>query len=150
MIRTRIALAALLVACSLAVAACGEDENNTFKENYNEAVGPLSKTNTELSGSIEGTPDQSNAAIAEEFSDLADKTAQARSNLAELEAPGDAQEDLDKLVASMGRGIEDLRAVAEAAQDADPVAGRQAKQALVKSAAQIQRAETALQEAVDG
>ncbi len=50
----------------------------------------------------------------------------------------------------MGRGIEDLRAVAEAAQDADPVAGRQAKQALVKSAAQIQRAETALQEAVDG
>ena len=150
MIRPRIALAALLVVCSPLVAGCGENENNTFKEDYNEAVGPLSTTNTDLTGSIEGTPDQSNAVIAEEFSDLADKTAQARDNLSALDPPDDAKEDLDKLVASMGRGVEDLRAVARAAEDADPAAGRQAKQDLVASAQQIQKAETALQEAVDG
>ncbi len=149
--RTRLA-ATLAVGCALGIglAACGEDDNNAFKEDYNAAVKPLSELNADIGSEIAGAAGKSNDAIAKEFQQLADKAQQARDNLAELEPPEDATESFDELLSSLQKGTDDLRAVATAAKEGDPAAARQASRDLVASGQEIQKAETALQEAVDG
>ncbi len=77
------------------------------------------------------------------------KTQQTRDNLTELEPPEDAKEAYDELLAALEQGTDDLRAVAEAAKDADPAAAREARDSLQESAEDIQQAETRLQDAVD-
>ncbi len=149
--RTRRAAALCLVCLvSIAFAACGEDDDNAFKEDYNTAVKPLSELNEDIGSSLSGAAGQSNDAIADQFQKLADKAQQARDNLAELEPPEDAKDSFDKLLSSLQDGTDDLRAVASAAKDGDPQAARQAAQDLVTSGEEIQKAETALQKAVDG
>jgi hypothetical protein len=151
MTRTRLAAAVvLLCAVSLPLSACGESEETEFKEDYNAAVKPLSELNSDIGSSIGGASGRSNDAIAKEFDQLADKTQQTRDNLADLEPPEGARESFDQLLSSLGQGTEDLRAVAQAAKEGDPAAARQASRALVSSGKAIQKAETELQEAVDG
>jgi ABC-type enterochelin transport system substrate-binding protein len=149
--RTGLAVALALV-CLLGIAfsACGEDENNAFKEDYNTAVKPLSELNEDIGSSLSGASGQSNDAISQQFEKLADKAQQARDNLAELDPPDDAKDSFDKLLSSLQKGTDDLRAVASAAKDGDPQAARQAAQDLVSSGEQIQKAETALRQDVDG
>jgi hypothetical protein len=149
--RTRRAAALCLIClAAIAVAACGEDEDNAFKEDYNTAVKPLSELNADIGESLGGAAGQSNDAIATKFQELADKAQQARDNLAELDPPEDAKDSFDELLSSLQKGADDLRAVSEAAKDGDPQAARQAAQDLVSSGQDIQKAETALQNAVDG
>jgi hypothetical protein len=148
---TRRAAALCLAALvSIAFAACGEDDDNAFKEDYNTAVKPLSELNADIGSSLSGAAGQSNDAIAKKFQELADKAQEARDNLAELEPPEDAQKSFDQLLSSLQKGTDDLRAVATAAEDGDPAAARQAAQDLVSSGEEIQKAETALQNDVDG
>jgi hypothetical protein len=149
--RTRRAAALCLAALvSLAFAACGEDDDNAFKEDYNTAVKPLSELNDDIGSTLRGAAGQSNDAIANKFQELADKAQEARDNLAELDPPDDARKSFDQLLSSLQKGTDDLRAVATAAEDGDPAAARQAAQDLVSSGEQIQKAETALQNDVDG
>jgi hypothetical protein len=151
MTRTRLAAAVvLLCALSLPVSACGESEETEFKEDYNAAVKPLSELNSDIGSSIGGASGRSNDAIAREFERLADKAQQTRDNLADLEPPEGGRESFDELLSSLGQGTDDLRSVAQAAKKGDPAAARQASKALVASGKAIQKAETELQEAVDG
>ena len=146
----RVAALCLICVASITVAACGEDEDNAFKEDYNTAVKPLSELNEDIGSSLSGAAGESNDAIAKQFEGLADKAQQARNNLADLEPPEDAKESFDELLSSLQDGTDDLRAVASAAKDGDPQAARQAAQDLVSSGEEIQKAETELQKAVDG
>jgi hypothetical protein len=151
MTRTRIAAVALvLVAVSFGAVGCGGDDSDSFKEDYNTAVKPLSELNEDIGGSIGGSSDKSNQAIAKQFDKLADKAAETRSNLRALEPPEDAKSAFDDLLAALKDGTDDLRAVAEAARDSDPAAATKASQDLTQSGQEIQKAETALQKAVDG
>lgn len=151
MSRTRTgALAALLAGFSLALAACGGDDDNAFKEDYNRAVKPLSELNADIGSSIGGAGGKSNDEIAKEFDNLAAKAQQTRDNLADLDPPEGAEEQFDELLSSLQTGTEDLRAVAAAAKEADPAAAGEASRDLVESGTQIQKAETALQDAVEG
>ena len=62
----------LICVASIAFAACGEDDDNAFKEDYNTAVKPLSELNEGISSSLSGAAGQSNDAIADQFQKLAD------------------------------------------------------------------------------
>ena len=73
----------------LAVAGCGGDSDDSFTEDYNEAVKPLSELKTDM-----GT----NAA---QFDKLADRTGETRANLADLDPPSDAQDEMDKLLSGL-------------------------------------------------
>ncbi len=145
-------VATFAVACALplSVAACGESEDNEFKDDYNTAVKPLSDLNADIGNSIGGAAGKSNDKIANEFEKLASKAQETRDNLSELEPPDDAKESFDKLLASLEQGTDDLRAVAQAAKEGDPAAARDASQDLINSGQAIQQAETELQKAVDG
>src|SRR5262245_49771376 len=130
-------VAALVIVASFALVACGESEDNQFKEDYNEAVKPLSELNSDIGNSIGTAAGKSNDQLANEFNKLADKAQQTRDNLSELEAPGDAKDEFDKLLSALQDGTDDLKSVAKAAKDGDPQAAAEASQDLVQSGTEI-------------
>jgi hypothetical protein len=122
----------------LAVAGCGGGSDDSFTKDYNRAVRPLSGLSSDL-----GT-------TAAEFKRLADRTRQTRENLAGLDPPRDAQDEMDRLLARLDEVTRDLSAVARGVRSRDPVRQKRAAERLVKSSAEVQRAETALHQAVAG
>ena len=120
----------------LAVAGCG-GEDSSFTEDYNRAVRPLSGL-----GQVGTKP----AA----FERLARGTERTRMNLAKLEAPEDAQDEFDALLARLDDVTRDLGAVATAERSRDVVKQRRAARRLVRSSNAVERAETALKQAVEG
>jgi hypothetical protein len=142
-----IALAALL---TLTAAACGGDDSDQFREDYNAAVDRLSKINTDIGTAAGGASDQSNKAIAKEFNQIADTAEQTRSRLSDLDPPEDAKDEFDKLLSALGTGVEDLRSVAKAARANSPQEANQAVKKLAQTGQKITEAENALKSAVDG
>jgi hypothetical protein len=128
----------VMVLVLLALAGCGGESGDSFTEDYNKAVRPLSELKTNM-----GT----NAA---QFDKLADRTGETRDNLADLDPPADAQDEMDKLLAGLDRVTDDLSGVADAVRSKDPVKPQDAAKRLVKSSTDVQQAETALQQAVEG
>jgi chromosome segregation ATPase len=122
----------------LAVAGCGGGSDDSFTEDYNDAVKPLSELKTDMG---------SNAA---QFDKLAERTGETRDNLADLDPPEEAQDEMDKLLSGLDRVTEDLSGVADAVRSKDPVKQQDAAKRLVESSADVQEAESALQKAVDG
>jgi hypothetical protein len=127
-----VALVVLLV-----VAGCGGSDDS-FTEDYNKAVEPLSELKTNLGTS------------AAEFDRLANRTGQTRENLADLDPPDGAEEEMDRLLAGLDGVTRDLSAVADAVRSKDPAEQATAAKRLVKSSERVQKAENALQQAVEG
>jgi uncharacterized phage infection (PIP) family protein YhgE len=142
-----LALAALL---AITAPACGGDDSDQFREDYNAAVDKLSKINTDIGTAAGGATDQSNKAIAKEFNQIADTAEQTRSRLSDLDPPEDAKDEFDKLLSSLETGVEDLRAVAKAARANSPQEANQAVKKLAQTGQKITEAENALKSAVDG
>jgi uncharacterized phage infection (PIP) family protein YhgE len=142
-----LALAALL---AVTAPACGGDDSDQFREDYNAAVDKLSKINTDIGTAAGGATDQSNKAIAKEFNQIADTAEQTRSRLSDLDPPEDAKDEFDKLLSSLETGVEDLRAVAKAARANSPQEANQAVKKLAQTGQEITEAENALKAAVDG
>ena len=128
----------VVVLVLLAVAGCGGGSGDSFTEDYNKAVRPLSELKTDM-----GT----NAA---QFDKLAERTGETRDNLADLDPPDEAQDEMDRLLAGLERVTDDLSGVADAVRSKDPVKQQNAAKRLVKSSADVQQAESALQQAVEG
>ena len=127
--------AALLVL--LAAAGCGGDDS-TFTQDYNRAVRPLSRLEEHI-----GTKPSS-------FDTLARRTHQTRANLAQLDSPDGADDELKALLRRLDAVTADLRHVATAARGHDVVEQRRAARALVHSSNAVEQAETKLKRAVEG
>jgi hypothetical protein len=121
----------------LALAGCGGDESN-FPQDYNKAVRPLSSLGEHI-----GTKPSS-------FDALARRTAETRRNLAKLDTPEDAKDEMKAMLVQLDRVTADLRRVATASRGNDPVKQRTAARALVRSSNEVERAETRLKRAVEG
>jgi hypothetical protein len=121
----------------LALAGCGGSDSS-FAEDYNQAVEPLRELG------------QGMGSEAREFDRLARRTKETRDNLAELEAPDDAKDEFDRLLDRLEQVTDDLTAVASATRSKDVVEQRRAAKRLVRSSEEVQRAETALRQAVEG
>ena len=116
---------------------CGGDES-TFSQDYNRAVRPLSRL-----GDHVGTKPSS-------FDALARRTHETRNNIAKLDPPDGAQDEMKALLARLDEVTGDLRGVAKAARGNDVVVQRKAARALVRSSNEVERAETRLKRAVNG
>jgi hypothetical protein len=121
----------------LAVAGCGGGDGS-FTQDYNQAVKPLREL-----GAGMGTQPRA-------FVRLAERTEQTRANLSKLDAPDDAQDEFDALLGRLDQVTMDLRGVARAERSRDVAKQREAAKALVRSSTAVQRAETALKQAVEG
>jgi hypothetical protein len=129
---------AALALVLLAAAGCGGGDDSTFTQDYNKAVMPLSR----LGGHVGTKP----AA----FDRLARGTEATRRNLAKLDPPKNARDELDTMLARLDDVTADLRRVASTARGHDIVKQRQAAKALVRSSNAVEQAETALKRAVQG
>src|SRR3954447_16131822 len=121
----------------LVLAGCGGDER-TFSQDYNRAVRPLSRL-----GEHVGTKPSS-------FDALARRTHQTRANLAKLDPPNGADDEMKALLERLDEVTADLRGVARAARGHDVVHQRRAARALVRSSNAVEQAETKLKRAVGG
>ena len=121
----------------LVVAGCGGG-NDSFTDDYNEAVKPLAELQRSVGSS------------AGEFDRLADRTKRTHDNLADLDPPDDAKDEMEKLLAGLEGVTRDLSAVADAVRAKDPAQQADAAKQLVQSSTKVQQAETALQQAVEG
>jgi hypothetical protein len=145
--RTRVAVAAALVAALLASAVgCGEDDADQFREDYNALSERLQRTGREIGSLSPGDPQR----LADQLDTVADRADEARRDLAELDPPDDAGDELDALVAAVKAGVEDIRAVADAARSGDQQQIVEAADELSKTGQEINDAERALKRAVDG
>lgn len=118
-----------------ALAGC-TSSGDSFEEAYNRAARPL----TQLGSGVGTRP--------ADFERLAERTERTRANLATLEPPDEARDELDRLLRRLRAATRDLTAVAEAARRTDLAEQRDAAERLVRSSAAVQRAERALQRAV--
>jgi hypothetical protein len=123
------------IALILPAAGCGDD-SSAFKEDYNEAIRPL----TERAG----------RAGESGFERLAARAERTARNLRRLEPPGDAEEEFDELLSALRAATAHLRALARSVEERDPIARREAARALRETTAKIQEAESAFQDAVGG
>ena len=121
----------------LAAVGCGGGDGS-FTQDYNHAVRPLSEL-----GQHVGTKPSS-------FDRLATRTAETRANLAKLDPPDDAKDELATMLSRLDEVVADLRAVARSARAGDVVKHRQAARALVHSSTAVERAESRLKQAVEG
>jgi hypothetical protein len=121
----------------LAAAGCGGGDGS-FTQDYNQAVKPLRELGTGM-----GTQPRA-------FARLAERTEQTRANLSKLDAPDGAQDEFEALLGRLDQVTMDLRGVARAERSRDVGKQREAAQALVRSSTAVQRAETALRQAVEG
>jgi hypothetical protein len=126
-----------VVVVLLAVAGCGGSDGS-FTQDYNQAVKPLREL-----GAGMGTQPRA-------FARLAERTEQTRANLSKLDAPDGAQDEFDALLGRLDQVTMDLRGVARAERSRDVARQREAAKALVRSSTAVQRAETALKQAVEG
>jgi hypothetical protein len=140
----------LAVALVFGASACGDDSNDEFKDQYNQAVRPLSTLGDDIGDSLSGAEGQSNQALGAQFEKLADRADRTRQNLSELEPPEDARDQFDELLAALKRAVADLRAVGESAREGDPNEAAEATQELVESGQRVQEAEADFKDAVEG
>jgi hypothetical protein len=127
--------AALLVL--LWAAGCG-GEDSSFTEDYNRAVAPIAQLGDDL------------GARAADYDDLARRTMRTGRNLARLDPPDGASDELRRLRAGLARVTRSLEAFASATRAKDPVLQRRAATELTRSNEEFGRAETALHRAVEG
>jgi hypothetical protein len=140
----------LALALVFGASACGDDSSDEFKDQYNQAVRPLSSLGEDIGDSLSGAEGQSNQALGAQFEKLAERAEQTRRNLAELEPPEDASDQFDELLASLKTAVADLRAVGESAREGDPAEAAEATQSLVESGQRVQEAEADFKDAVEG
>ena len=126
-----------LLFASAVLAGCGGSDSG-FTDDYNQAVKPLSEL------------EQGMGTKPREFDRLAERTEETRRNLAKLDPPDDAKDEFKALLTELGKVTKDLTAVASAERSNDVAAQRQAAEDLVKSSTDVQQAETALKQAVQG
>jgi TolA-binding protein len=138
-----------LLALLAPLTACGDD-NNAFKQDYNQAVQPLTSLGDDVGQSLTRAAGESNKELAARYERLAGRLDEVRENLEGLESPEGAQQQLDELLAALEEGSRRLRKLADAAKEGRPSEANAAAGALVATGERLRKAETELREAVDG
>jgi len=149
----RRAFASIVVALALVAGGfgCGGDESDDeFKQQYNEAIRPLSQLGDDVVASLGGAEGQSDREIANQFNELSDRFARTRRNLSRLDPPEDAKDEFDELIGSLKEAVADLRAVGAAAREGDPAEAEEATNDLVETGQRVRRAQDAFRDAVEG
>ena len=132
------------------VAACGGDDADQFRQDYNEAVENLTQIDDDIGSAAGSAGGQSSAQVTSEFDEIADTAEQALDDIGNRDPPEDAKDEYEKLLSALEEGVENLHAVADAARSDDVTEVQQAALELAKSGRQITSAESALTTAVDG
>jgi len=137
---TRTLLLVPALAIALAGAGCGNSDNNDFIDSYNAATAPL----TDLQTSLSGAPDE------QSLDKMADGLENVKGKLADLDAPDDAQDELDALVAAIDKNTAEVRNMADAVKSKDVQKLSAAAESFSTQGQKLVQAEENLRAAVEG
>ena len=98
-----------MAALALAAAGCASSEDESFKQDFNAAQAPLEKLITDSAGASDPA---SMGKIADGLEDTAKK-------MAALDAPDDAQDELDAFVKEVNASAASMRDAQKAMEDQD-------------------------------
>jgi hypothetical protein len=140
-------LTSLALVAALAVAACGEDKEETYKEDFPAVNDKIVALGTDVAKTIRGASTQSDEQIEKEFGEYAQRMGDLQQEADELEPPDDLKSDQDDLTGAMGDIQGSLENIEKAAGDGDANAARQATLQLVRSSAQLREARRKLAKA---
>jgi hypothetical protein len=135
----------LLAATTLAVSACGT--NATFINDYNEATKPLAQLNTEI---LTSTAPGDVASSERTLDRLSTKMHAVAKRLRALQPPKAAQDELNRLVASLDTTADGAHASVAAMRSDNPRSAVRMLKSLARNVAASAAAEQALKTAVEG
>jgi chromosome segregation ATPase len=134
---------------AVCLAACGgDDESASFREDFPPVSQRIVSLGEEVGDQIETAAEASDEELANEFERFARELGELRGQLEELEPPEDLSDERDDLAAAMGDVRGSLQEIADAAEEGDPEAARQATIELIERSEELREARQTLAKAV--
>lgn len=136
-------------ACAvLGLAACGGSAEDDYKERFPPLSRELVALGEEVGSSIQAAGESTDRELAGDFAGFARRLGDLQRELDELESPEDLADEQDELVAAIGEVQGSLQDIADAAEQSDPDAARQATAELVQRSTDLRDARSELVRAV--
>jgi hypothetical protein len=148
LLRRPTALVALVLVVLGAAACGGGDDDDGYADDFQRVSQRIVSLGEEVGQAIETAGESSDRELADQFGGFADELRAMRQDLEELEPPDDLADKHDELVAAIGPVQASLGDIAEAAEQSDPDAARQATIDLVEQSTELRDARRALARAV--
>lgn len=127
------------------VAACGGDGGSeAFEDDFPALSQRIVTLGEEVGNAIEAAGETTDEELANEFDGFARDLGDLRQELEDLEPPEDVADERDDLVEAMGEVRVSLEEIADAAEESDPAAAREATLELVDRSAELREARQAL------
>jgi hypothetical protein len=139
---------AVVLGLALACAACGEGDEDKYKEEFPPLSRELSGLGPDVGQSLKGASGSSDEQLADDFDNYAEQFGQVQQEIDELEPPDDLAEDQDQLVSAIGEVQGALEDIAEAAGRGDAQAARRATLDLIQSYQDLRSSRSKLSAAV--
>jgi sugar diacid utilization regulator len=143
---------ALVLALPLGATGCGgggNSDSGSFSADYNKAIAKLDRASQALVGTRAGGKQHSSRAISRQLNRFAGLLAETAKDLHGLTPPKAAAGEYAKLTGALDRSIAAARRAARAARQIQPKRQRAALRDLRNDVAELARAQTALQRAID-
>ena len=115
LMRLRLATPLALLALAVPVAACGEDEKDQYIDDFKPLNDKLLDVGRDLGVAVQGADDQSDAALAKQFSGLATRLEGVKKEIAALDTPADLKDEAAALDKNLDATVGDLENISEAA-----------------------------------
>jgi uncharacterized protein YukE len=142
-------LATPVIALCLALAACGGDSEEDFKDEYRPLNDQVAKLDRDMRSALSGVRSKSDTAIEEQFGQFAKRAGDLQQEVDELEPPDDARGEQSDLTDALGDVQEALEDIERAADENDAAAARSAAIQLVTSIGEMRSAREGLARAAD-
>lgn len=143
------ALIAVVLGLSGLAACGGGDSDEEYKDDFPPISRDVVSLGEEVGEAIQNAGDSTDDQLAEDFSGFARRLGELDQRLGELEPPDDLSGEQEDLSEAIGEVQASLEGIADAAEQGDPDAARQATIDLVERSERLREARRALAQAVD-
>jgi hypothetical protein len=151
LLRRPTALVALVLVV-LGAAACGggDGDGEDYGDEFQRVSERIVSLGRQVGEAIETASESTDPELADQFGTFADELREVRQDLEDLEPPDDLADEQDELVAAIGPVQTALDDIANAAEESDAEAARQATIELVEQSSDLRDARVALARGVRG
>ena len=139
-----VAIAALAAGCGGGGDDAAKKDAAKFRSGAKAATTETTKIGTDLGTAVQAARNQTDAALAATFTDLASRARAVVADLNALDPPDPSRAKVNALVSALGTGAQDLDAIAAAARAHDASSARSATETLGRDSPAIKAAKDAL------
>jgi uncharacterized protein YicC (UPF0701 family) len=134
---------------ALAVAACGESDQEKFRDAYEPVDEKLSDLGEKVQDALQAAENKSDEELARQFDGFADDMGEIKGGVVDLDPPSDVEEEVEDLEAAVEDVESSLRDIATAGERSDPRAARTATIELIQQGERLDQAQQKLVSGLD-